>query len=131
MCRIETVRPGIVHIMLIRNYEKHSPFIVMVGGAYNYTTAISHAEKADSTQNLRFLINTSKMFAFGSCCWFVLFEELNLKETVTSLFIFKFAVFYLINKNKVFSCLVWCPGQNKRIAPFSFLHGCRKRRLKD
>jgi hypothetical protein len=30
------------------------------------------------------------------------------------------------------SCrLVWCPGQNKRIAPLSFLHGCRKRRLKD
>jgi hypothetical protein len=26
---------------------------------------------------------------------------------------------------------VWCPGQNKRIAPLSFLHGCRKRRLKD
>jgi hypothetical protein len=26
--------------------------------------------------------------------------------------------------------LVWCPGQNKRIAPL-FLHGCRKRRLKD
>jgi hypothetical protein len=22
-------------------------------------------------------------------------------------------------------------GQNKRIAPLSFLHGCRKRRLKD
>jgi hypothetical protein len=28
-------------------------------------------------------------------------------------------------------CLVWCPGQNKRIAPLSFHHGCRKRRLKD
>jgi hypothetical protein len=27
--------------------------------------------------------------------------------------------------------LVWCPGRNKRIAPLSFLHGCRKRRLKD
>jgi glyoxylate carboligase len=27
--------------------------------------------------------------------------------------------------------LVWCPGQNKRIAPLCFLHGCRKRRLKD
>jgi hypothetical protein len=27
--------------------------------------------------------------------------------------------------------LVWCPGQNKRIAPLSFLHGCSKRRLKD
>jgi hypothetical protein len=27
--------------------------------------------------------------------------------------------------------LVWCPGQNKRIAPLSFLHGCRKRRLND
>jgi hypothetical protein len=27
--------------------------------------------------------------------------------------------------------LVWCPRQNKRIAPLSFLHGCRKRRLKD
>jgi hypothetical protein len=26
---------------------------------------------------------------------------------------------------------VWCPGQNKRIAPLSFFHGCRKRRLKD
>jgi hypothetical protein len=22
--------------------------------------------------------------------------------------------------------LVWCPGQNKRIAPLSFFHGCRK-----
>jgi hypothetical protein len=28
-------------------------------------------------------------------------------------------------------CVVWCPGQNKRIAPLSFLDGCRKRRLKD
>jgi hypothetical protein len=28
-------------------------------------------------------------------------------------------------------CHVWCPGQNKRIAPLSFLHGCRKKRLKD
>jgi hypothetical protein len=27
--------------------------------------------------------------------------------------------------------LVWCPRQNKRIAPLSFLHGCRIRRLKD
>jgi hypothetical protein len=27
--------------------------------------------------------------------------------------------------------LVWYPGQNKRIAPLSFLYGCRKRRLKD
>jgi hypothetical protein len=26
--------------------------------------------------------------------------------------------------------LVWCPGQNKRIA-LSFFHGCFKRRLKD
>jgi hypothetical protein len=26
--------------------------------------------------------------------------------------------------------LVWSPGQNKRIAPLSFLHGCRKWRLK-
>jgi hypothetical protein len=26
--------------------------------------------------------------------------------------------------------LVWCPGQNKRITPLSFLHGYRKRRLK-
>jgi hypothetical protein len=26
---------------------------------------------------------------------------------------------------------VWCPGQNKRIAPPSFFHGCRKRRLND
>jgi hypothetical protein len=25
----------------------------------------------------------------------------------------------------------WCLGQNKRIAPLSFFHGCRKRRLKD
>jgi hypothetical protein len=23
--------------------------------------------------------------------------------------------------------LVWCPGHNKRIAPLSFFHGCRKR----
>jgi hypothetical protein len=22
-------------------------------------------------------------------------------------------------------CLVWCPGQNKRIAPLSFLHGIK------
>jgi hypothetical protein len=28
-------------------------------------------------------------------------------------------------------CLVWCPGQNKRIAPLSFFHWCRKMRLKD
>jgi hypothetical protein len=27
--------------------------------------------------------------------------------------------------------LVWCTKQNKRIAPLSFLNGCRKRRLKD
>jgi hypothetical protein len=27
--------------------------------------------------------------------------------------------------------LVWCSGLNKRIAPLSFFHGCRKRRLKD
>jgi hypothetical protein len=27
--------------------------------------------------------------------------------------------------------LVWCPGQNKRKARLSCLHGCRKRRLKD
>jgi hypothetical protein len=27
--------------------------------------------------------------------------------------------------------LVWCPGLNKKIAPLSFFHGCRKRRLKD
>jgi hypothetical protein len=27
--------------------------------------------------------------------------------------------------------LVWCPGQNKRISPLSFLHGCRKKRLND
>jgi hypothetical protein len=26
---------------------------------------------------------------------------------------------------------VLCPGQNERIAPLSFLHGCRKRLLKD
>jgi hypothetical protein len=30
----------------------------------------------------------------------------------------------------IFSC-VWCPGEIKRIAPFFFFHGCRKRRLKD
>jgi hypothetical protein len=28
-------------------------------------------------------------------------------------------------------CLVCYPGQNNRIAPLSFLHGCRKRRLKN
>jgi hypothetical protein len=27
--------------------------------------------------------------------------------------------------------LMWCPGQNKRIARLSFFHGCRKKRLKD
>jgi hypothetical protein len=27
------------------------------------------------------------------------------------------------------SSLVWCPGQNKRIGPLIFFHGCRKRRL--
>jgi hypothetical protein len=33
-------------------------------------------------------------------------------------------------QNKIqIKSLVWCPGQNKRIAPLSFLHGCRKRRL--
>jgi hypothetical protein len=26
----------------------------------------------------------------------------------------------------LFPCLVWCPGQNKIIAPLYFLHGCRK-----
>jgi hypothetical protein len=34
-------------------------------------------------------------------------------------------------KNYYKVSLVWGPGQNKRIAPLSFLHGCRKRRLKD
>jgi hypothetical protein len=33
-------------------------------------------------------------------------------------------VYYLV-------CLVWFPGQNKRIVPLSFPHGCRKSRLKD
>jgi hypothetical protein len=33
--------------------------------------------------------------------------------------------------NYTIDCLMWCPGQNKRIAPPSFLHGCLKRRLKD
>jgi hypothetical protein len=36
------------------------------------------------------------------------------------------AIHLLVLLNK---CLMWCPGQNKRIAPLSF-HGCRKRRLK-
>jgi hypothetical protein len=27
--------------------------------------------------------------------------------------------------------LVWCPGQNKRIASHPFFDGCRKRRVKD
>jgi hypothetical protein len=27
--------------------------------------------------------------------------------------------------------LEWCPGQKKRIAPLSFVYGCRKRRLKE
>jgi hypothetical protein len=33
--------------------------------------------------------------------------------------------------SNVLASLVWCPGQNKRIAPFSLFHGCRKRQLKD
>jgi hypothetical protein len=35
--------------------------------------------------------------------------------------------------NMYLLCVVWCPGQNKRIAFFflSFFHGYRKRRLKD
>jgi hypothetical protein len=32
---------------------------------------------------------------------------------------------------KAYPSLVWYPGQNKRIAPLFFFHGCRKRRLKD
>jgi hypothetical protein len=32
-----------------------------------------------------------------------------------------------IGLNIIIGCLVWCPGQNKRIAPLSFLHGFRKR----
>jgi hypothetical protein len=35
-----------------------------------------------------------------------------------------------LNKNGKFSFLC-CPGHNKRIAPLSFLNGCRKRLLKD
>jgi hypothetical protein len=27
--------------------------------------------------------------------------------------------------------LVWCPGQNKIIAPLPFFHGYRKKQLKD
>jgi hypothetical protein len=37
----------------------------------------------------------------------------------------------LVTVNNIIIGLVWCPGQNKRIAPLSFLLGCRKRRLKD
>jgi hypothetical protein len=37
----------------------------------------------------------------------------------------------LLKLNPLSDSLVWCPGQNKRIAPLSFLHGYRKRRLKD
>jgi hypothetical protein len=33
-----------------------------------------------------------------------------------------------VSMNKMY---VWCTGQNKIIAPFSFFHGCRKKRLKD
>jgi hypothetical protein len=29
--------------------------------------------------------------------------------------------------SKFFICLVWCPEQNKRIAPLSLFRGCRKR----
>jgi hypothetical protein len=31
----------------------------------------------------------------------------------------------------VYQCLVWGPGQNKRIAPLPFVHECRERRLKN
>jgi hypothetical protein len=37
-----------------------------------------------------------------------------------------------ISHSEVILChLVWYAGQNKRIAPLSFFHGCRKRPLKD
>jgi hypothetical protein len=36
----------------------------------------------------------------------------------------------LVGRPKMYY-LEWRPGQNKRIAPFSFLHGCRKTQLKD
>jgi hypothetical protein len=29
----------------------------------------------------------------------------------------------------ILKSLVWCPGQSKRIAPLTFIHGCRKKRL--
>jgi hypothetical protein len=35
---------------------------------------------------------------------------------------------YLVLKYYFF---VWCPGQNKRLAPPSFFYGCRKGRLKE
>jgi hypothetical protein len=43
------------------------------------------------------------------------------------IFLFLFSIRLL----SVYLRLVWCPVQNKRIAPLSFFHGCRKRRLKD
>jgi hypothetical protein len=38
------------------------------------------------------------------------------------------------NNEALFNIIIsleWCLGQHKRIAPLSFFHGCRKRRLKD
>jgi hypothetical protein len=51
--------------------------------------------------------------------WWVLIFWINVERD--------FFVYLIIH----ITCLVWCPGQNKTIAPHSFLHGCRKRRLKD
>jgi hypothetical protein len=45
-----------------------------------------------------------------------------------NLFIYYLSINSSINHQ---SSPVWCPAQNKRIAPLSFFHGCRKRQLKD
>jgi long-subunit acyl-CoA synthetase (AMP-forming) len=37
----------------------------------------------------------------------------------------KVSICFIRNKQILFIGLVWCPGQNKRIAPLSFFHECR------
>jgi hypothetical protein len=59
-------------------------------------------------------------------------EQINFtsnNNTLTHSYMFIYVMLCLYTSSYYF--LVWCPQQIKRIAPLSFLYGCRKRRLKD
>jgi hypothetical protein len=45
--------------------------------------------------------------------------------------LFTYRILLIHHTRQIIICLVWRPGQNKRILPFPFFHRCRKRQLKD